>query len=161
MGGGTSMSYKFFALFGQGIKKAQSSLRSGAHNDALCEVIVLTQTMLAFDDWWCDTDAPEEAARLVKKLAAVWGEVLASYTEPLDLDTLMSWLAIAQQTWEGEAADHLGTKLTFNVCTHVKTPKKGASEQIEGQSVSGVKTRKLPPGHAGEPAKKRRGYTAR
>jgi len=113
MGGGTSMSYKFFALFQKGLGAVRTCLKSNMHEKALCQAIALTKAMSDNDEWYGDTDTPETAANIVKELSKLWKTVLSSPLEDRDWAMLRAWLAGICTEWEGPASDHLGMKLSF------------------------------------------------
>lgn len=143
MGGGTSMSYKLFALFRKGLARVRSSLRN-SHDRALCELIALTKAMADNDDWYADTDVPEEAEKIVAVLGSLWNSVLSSPSDQ-DLRMLKTWLESVQEEWEVTASDHLGRKLTFAFSTKPPvTPKRTPAKNKAGniQEESGSKKRK-------------------
>ena len=64
MGGGTSMSYKLFAVSGKGLSSARSALRGGTHELALCVLVALTKTMVDNGrQWLTKTMVDNECAR--------------------------------------------------------------------------------------------------
>jgi len=137
LGGGTSMSYKLFALFDKGIKSVRTALRANRYEHALCEAIAVTRAMALNDEWYGDTDAPEQAGNVVKALAGVWKELLGSAGELRDWTSLLSWLTEIRKEWEGQASDHLGFKLVFAFEArpdHPQTPAKRKG----GNDVGGV-----------------------
>eukprot|EP00746_Dinoflagellata_sp_MGD_P091032 gnl/MRDRNA2_/MRDRNA2_36023_c0_seq1.p1 gnl/MRDRNA2_/MRDRNA2_36023_c0~~gnl/MRDRNA2_/MRDRNA2_36023_c0_seq1.p1 ORF type:complete len:539 (-),score=118.34 gnl/MRDRNA2_/MRDRNA2_36023_c0_seq1:443-1984(-) len=148
MGGGTSMSYKLFALFRKGLAAVRAALKSGAHEKALCEAIALTKAMKDNDEWWGDTDVPQEAASIVKALGNLWSDLLtpssnSTSCETRDNSMLTAWLADVRKEWEGEASEHLGSKMrfVFQAAKPPSTPKKmfntPGNENVE--PVSGIK----------------------
>lgn len=169
MGGGTSMSYKLFNLFGKGLAKVSRYLNESAYEDALCEAVRLTKAMVDNDEWYSDTDLPEEVDRLVRRLGAAWGKILF-ILEGRAFAMLTAWLQEARQEWEGPAADHLGTKLTFNIDVPKKdtadtqtgsTPKKATAKQAKDNPGSGAKKRKpSQPASVGTPTKRARAAPA-
>mmetsp|Transcript_4000 Transcript_4000/g.6488 ORF Transcript_4000/g.6488 Transcript_4000/m.6488 type:complete len:199 (+) Transcript_4000:42-638(+) len=92
MGGGTSLSYKFFSVFKKSLAAVRSSLRSRAHEKALCLAIKLTKAMVENDEWYCDTDVPEEAVKIVKELGNIWSTILSAFAESRCSVVLVEWL---------------------------------------------------------------------
>jgi hypothetical protein len=62
----------------KGLATIKSALRSGSHEHALCDAISLTKAMADNDEWYGDTDAPEQAVKVVKALGASWSGILGS-----------------------------------------------------------------------------------
>jgi hypothetical protein len=87
MGGGTSMSYKLFALFKKGLVAIRAALRSKSSERALCEAILLTKAMADNDEWYGDTDAPEQVVQIVRALSNIWGDVLGSELDARSWDS--------------------------------------------------------------------------
>jgi len=139
LGGGTSMSYKLFALFGKGLGSARTALRSASHERALCVLVSLTKAMVDNDDWYCDTDAPEQAAKIVRELGTLWSSVLATaVSESRNLELLLAWLTSTRKQWEVDASDHLGVKMTFAFSakppitpTKAKSTKRAAEAELQ------------------------------
>lgn len=166
------MSYKLFALFNKGLGAVQSHLRSGSYERAFCEVIKLTKPMMDNDEWYGGTDVPEEAAKIVKKLGALWSIILGSPLDHRDLSMLTAWLEVARRKWEGDASDHLGVELAFAFqAKSFSTPMKGvrgiAQDVAAAAAVeldSGAKTKKRraasPRSPPGQPVKKARAAPA-
>lgn len=162
-GGGTSMSYKLFALFRKGLSAVRAQLRSGSGERALCEAIALTKAMKDNDEWYGDTDAPEEAASIVKALGNLWSAILAAPRGPhggeASLGTLTSWLEAVRREWEGEASEQLGAQLAFAFPAAAPpttpTKRRGAQGQSSGatEPASGAKRKASSRGPAGRPAK--------
>merc|ERR1719313_1947219 len=103
------MSYKLFALFRKGLTAVRAALKSGAHEKALCEVIRLTKAMKDNNEWWGDTDVPQEAANIVKALGNLWSALLTpssngASSETRDYSMLTAWLEDVRKEWEGEAS---------------------------------------------------------
>jgi len=128
MGGGTSMSYKLFALFKNGLTAVRAALRAGSAERAFCELISLTKAMADNDEWYGDTDVPEEAVKIVAALGSLWSSVLAIISER-DLHMLKAWLGSVKQDWEVTASEHLGEELAFSFSAKLPvTPKKAPAK---------------------------------
>ena len=166
MGGGTSMSYKLFALFRKGLAAARGAQRSGSHERALCEAVALTKTMQDNDAWWSDTDAPEEVTNIVKALGSMWSTVLSSPLRPRKFDMLRSWLGAVKDDWEGAAAEHLDETIHFDFEAKkpLRTPQKERSdlEVRHGlvEKVRGTKRKQGPVASAETPTKVARSASA-
>lgn len=142
MGGGTSMSYKLFALFRKGLAATRSAWRAGSQQRAFCELIALTKAMADNDEWYGDTDAPEEAVKIVGALGLLWSSVLASPPDG-DFRLLRAWLESVQREWEGSASEYLDEKLTFSWSSiPPATPKKAPAKVDDGKMTDESETKK-------------------
>jgi len=157
MGGGTSLSYKFFSVFKKSLAAVRSSLRSRAHEKALCLAIKLTKAMVENDEWYCDTDVPEEAVKIVKELGNIWSTILSAFAESRCSVVLVEWLGEVQADWQCAASEQLGSKLTFAFAEKPpRTPMKSRKSSSSAEQSTGKKRKADLDGPSEKHAKKSR-----